>query len=213
MRFIQPIMLALACGLVLVACGGGGGGGSAPPPAPPPPPPPVLLTQTISFVDPGIIDRALEQGDFTNTASGGAGTGAITYASSATSVATVDATTGAVTVIAPGIAEITAAKAADAVYASATRSYAMIIQRPAGVPFTASVSHAGAEVEFPAWARANYTGRRFSPRRNAGFLSFEGSLWMVGGIDDFGPRSDVWTSPDGEFWSVRMSGTIPYPGS
>jgi hypothetical protein len=146
------MMLALVCALALGACGGGGGGGAAPQPAPPPPPP-ALLTQEIAFVDPGVIDRTLGQGDFINTASGGAGTGAITYASSDTSVVTVNATTGAVTVIAPGVANITATKAADAVYASATRSYPLIIQRPAGVPFTASLSEAGAAVEFPAWAR------------------------------------------------------------
>lgn len=146
-------LLAVFAGLLLAACGGGGGGGGGSPP-PSSPPPALLEPQSIAFSEPCIIERQLEEGDFTNTASGGEGTGAITYVSSNTSVLEVNATSGEVTVVAPGEAVVTATKAADGAFASATADCIVHIQPPdAGVPFTATINESGANVSFPAWAR------------------------------------------------------------
>jgi len=80
-------------------------------------------TQVINFADPGPISKKYGDANFTNTASGGAGSGAISYSSSDTSVANVDATSGEVSINLPGSATITATKAADAHYRAATASY------------------------------------------------------------------------------------------
>ena len=86
-----------------------------------PPPPPVA--QTISFATAGPIDKFVGDAPFTNTASGGAGTGAITYSSSNLAVATVGADSGTVTVIAAGSTVITASKAASAGFLAASTTY------------------------------------------------------------------------------------------
>jgi hypothetical protein len=66
-----------------------------------------------------------------NTASGGQGTGAITYISSNTAVGTVSSTTGAVTLLAAGSTTITATKAADSNYAAATATYMINVTQAA----------------------------------------------------------------------------------
>ncbi|WP_218943553.1 Ig-like domain-containing protein, partial [Exilibacterium tricleocarpae] len=84
-----------------------------------------LATQTISFAQVGPV--ALLVGEtLSNTAGGGAGSGAISYRSSDTGVATVDAE-GKVTARGAGSVMITADKAADARYAAASASYEITV--------------------------------------------------------------------------------------
>ncbi len=97
------------------------------------------LPQTISFADPGPFRKV--QGldtTFVNTASGGLGTGAITYVSSDPAVATVDATTGTVTVVGLGTATITATKAADA-FVGAQASYTLTVDSPQPLNLTSFI--------------------------------------------------------------------------
>lgn len=108
------MQFAIVASLTLVACGGGGGGGNQNPPP--------RQSQTISFAQAGPL--ALPIGStVTNSASGGGGTGAITYASSEPSVVTVDATSGLATGIAVGSATVTATKAADTGFTQAQATY------------------------------------------------------------------------------------------
>lgn len=65
----------------------------------------------------------------TNLLSGGSGTGGITYSSSDPRVATIDASTGALTLVAPGSTTITATKAADSNYLSASASYDLVVEK------------------------------------------------------------------------------------
>lgn len=101
-----------------------------------------LLSQTIAFTETEDKEVSYGDADFTNTASGGAGSGTITYSSSQPNIASVDEY-GTVTIngihripgtlggdyidgqtwTSYGIATITATKAADATYAEATTSY------------------------------------------------------------------------------------------
>jgi len=87
-------------------------------------------TQTISFAQAGPLE-VLVGAAATNIASGGAGVGAISYASSNLSVVTVVATTGVATGVAAGSATITATKAADANYNQATATYTLTVQASA----------------------------------------------------------------------------------
>lgn len=98
---------------------------------PAPPPPPLPVGQTIAFADPGPLTRTYGDAQFTNMASGGAGTGAISYSSDVPAVATVDATTGVVTIAGSGTAHITASKAASTGYLAATASYTLQVARAA----------------------------------------------------------------------------------
>ena len=124
MPHISGHRLVLAASLMLLA--GCSGGGKKSPPSPPPPP----VAQTIAFSDTGPIAKTFGDAPFTNAASGGAGTGAITYSSGSTSVATIDAA-GQVTILTAGSAVITANKAADAGHLAATASYTLNIARAA----------------------------------------------------------------------------------
>jgi hypothetical protein len=67
-------------------------------------------------------------------------------------VATVDATTGAVTLVGPGTTQITATKAADAAYLSATATYTITVSQPGSIPFVASIGTQDSQVVFPSWA-------------------------------------------------------------
>lgn len=65
---------------------------------------------------------------FTNVASGGEGTGEITYAvTEGTESATVDAQTGVLTILAHGTVKVMASKAEDEIYAKATDEYTLTI--------------------------------------------------------------------------------------
>ncbi|MCL2488155.1 MAG: family 43 glycosylhydrolase, partial [Oscillospiraceae bacterium] len=88
--------------------------------------------QTIAFPDNNAPRNIL-----TNDTSGpypvtttGAGSGAITYSSANPLIATVNATTGEVTPLNIGTTTITARKAEDATYASATASYVLTVSSP-----------------------------------------------------------------------------------
>jgi Kelch motif protein len=105
----------MSLALLVSACGGGGGGGGQQPPPPP-------QSQTIVFATAGPVNGSVGT-TVTNIASGGAGTGAITYSSGTTTVATVNATTGVATLVGTGSATITASKAASSGFTSATATY------------------------------------------------------------------------------------------
>ena len=77
--------------------------------------------QQISFAQPGPLHLVVGN-TLSNVASGGPGTGVISYSSSDTTIATVDAA-GQLTVVGAGTATITAEKAADTHYAAASASY------------------------------------------------------------------------------------------
>jgi hypothetical protein len=176
--------------LLLAACGGGGGGygggGGGP------------QNQSISFATPGPVSGQV--GDtVTNVASGGAGTGAITCASSNTSVATVNATSGVATLLTAGTTTITATKAASSGYNAASASYTLNVSL---VPQTIAFAR-------PVWRRETESAA-FAPR-SAPILTTHGSeLWLVGG---FGATfmNDVWRSSDGIDWRVGFSETITIP--
>jgi uncharacterized protein YjdB len=136
MSLISGPRLRLGAPLLLLLAGCSGGGGGSSKPAPPSPTP---VAQTISFASAGPIAKTFGDAPFTNAASGGAGTGAITYSSGATAVATVDAT-GQVTIVATGSAVITASKAADAAHLAANASYTVNV---APAPQTIAFGTAG----------------------------------------------------------------------
>jgi uncharacterized protein YjdB len=126
-------ILAPASLLLLASCGGGGGGGgSNPGPAPTPTPTPVPpAAQVITFAMPGPVSRTFGDAVFTNAASGGEGSGAITYSSGSPAVATVDAASGQVTITGAGSSTITASKAADTTHLAATANYTLNVARAA----------------------------------------------------------------------------------
>ena len=64
---------------------------------------------------------------FTEIATGGTGTGTVTYGSRVPTVATVDANSGEVTIVAVGATNITATKAADDNYNEATALYILTV--------------------------------------------------------------------------------------
>ena len=108
-------MFACADALMLASCGGGGG---AAPPAPP-----------LAFALPGPLQKTYGDSPFTDLATGGAGTGAITYSTSNASVGRVGATTGTVTITGAGNATITATKAADGSANSQQVSYSLTVTK------------------------------------------------------------------------------------
>lgn len=103
-------------------------------------------TQAITFTQPGPL-QVLKGFAVTNIASGGAGTGAITYVSSNTAVITVSSTSGGVTAVGAGSAIITATKAADANYSQAQATYTLIVQTQA--PVSAWVGSSDSQVTLP----------------------------------------------------------------
>jgi uncharacterized protein YjdB len=109
------MQFAIVLSFAMAACGGGGGGGG---PQQPPPP----QGQTISFAQAGPLTLPIGA-TVTNLASGGGGTGAITYQSSDTSVLTVNATSGLATGMSVGSATVTATKAADTGFTQARATY------------------------------------------------------------------------------------------
>lgn len=139
----RALLATLLVAVSLVACGGGGGGNDNQlPPTPPPP-----QAQSISFANAGPVNAFLEDAAYSNPASGGAGTGAITYTSNLPSLAKVDASTGQVTILAVGDVVITASKAADANYNAAQASYSMHIA-PRTVGISAWIGSSDTELSF-----------------------------------------------------------------
>ena len=88
---------------------------------------PSLETNTLSFTS-STVTKSYGDPAFTHTfSSTGSGSGAITYQSGNTSVATVNSTSGLVTIVKPGTATITATKASDGTYAQAQASYTLTV--------------------------------------------------------------------------------------
>lgn len=89
-------------------------------------------------------------------ASGGAGTGAITYSTSDPNVATVDQT-GAVSAVGVGTATITAVKAADAAYTAAQATYTLHVQTESTV--SAWIGESDTQVVMPTIANGKHLVR------------------------------------------------------
>jgi Kelch motif len=138
---LRAFLVALLVAVALAACGGGGGGGYQQPPPPSP------QAQSISFANAGPVNAFLDDASYSNPASGGAGTGAITYTSSMPSVAKVEANTGQVTIVAVGDVVITASKAADANYKAAQANYSMHVA-PRTIGINAWIGPSDTEVSF-----------------------------------------------------------------
>ncbi len=114
--------------------------------------------QTIAFAQPGELYKFLNDPAYSNVATGGSGTGAISYASDAPAVATVDAASGQVTITGIGAARITASKAADPNYLAATASYLLrIAPRSVGVKGWIGPSDAELTFDAPAVAALDFT--------------------------------------------------------
>lgn len=83
----------------------------------------------------GNLPGRVQYGDtFTLSATGGSGTGAVTWESSNPTVATVDINSGLVTVVGCGRVEITATKAADGNYGAATATWTFSAEKKAVTP-------------------------------------------------------------------------------
>jgi hypothetical protein len=136
--------MSIVAAVLLAACGGGGGGGGGNP-APSP------QAQTITFAQSGPLYKFAGDAAYSNTAAGGSGSGAVTYASSAPDVATVEAATGSVTIVGVGSVQISARKAADANFLAASASYVLRVA-PRTLEVTAWVGSSDAELTFPSQA-------------------------------------------------------------
>ena len=115
---------------------------------------------------------------FTQTASGGQGSGAISYSSDTTSVATVNATSGLVTLVGVGTANITATRASDANYLQATDAYTVTVRAQAPTGFAVTAGDAQVTVSWTALAGAtsynlyHATASFGSPPNVANYASF-----------------------------------------
>ncbi len=78
---------------------------------------------TLQFVDPGPIERTTEDAAFSNGVQGGSGSGALSYQSSDTQVATIHTSNGLITIIGDGTTTITATKAEDANYLATSAAF------------------------------------------------------------------------------------------
>jgi hypothetical protein len=85
---------------------------------------------TIAFADNVGVEKTYGDDPYTKAiTTNGSGTGAITYASSDETVATVNITTGEVTILKAGNTTITATKTEDTTYAEATASYLLTVEK------------------------------------------------------------------------------------
>ena len=83
-----------------------------------------------------VPDNLTWQDTFTNTVTGGIGSGKVTYSTEDTEIAEVNAETGEVTFRKPGTATITATKAADEHYAEKTATYMITVGKAKQDPLT-----------------------------------------------------------------------------
>jgi len=93
---------------------------------------------SVVFLDGTAVTKRLDQGPYTNAVSGD-GTGAVSYASNNTGVATV-AANGAVTLVSGGSSVITASKAATSTHAAASASYTLTVLYPSTIVFANGAS-------------------------------------------------------------------------
>jgi hypothetical protein len=108
--------------------------------------------QALAFRDPGPLSNKVGHAEFTDDASGGAGTGAISYATSDPTIATVEASTGEVTLKGVGTAQITATKAEDSNYLAAQASFTLNVSPSHTDTFTALLGTADTLASFPTTA-------------------------------------------------------------
>ncbi|HEY7638235.1 MAG TPA: Ig-like domain-containing protein [Steroidobacteraceae bacterium] len=105
-----------------------------------------LAQQAIAYAQQGPL-TVIVGATLTNSASGGGGTGAITYASSDTSVLTVNAASGVVTGVAIGTATVTATKAADASFSQAQATYTVKVRTT--TPLTGFIGETSSVMHLP----------------------------------------------------------------
>jgi hypothetical protein len=86
-----------------------------------------LITPNLTFATPTSVTKNFGDAAFSNTASSSNSSGAITYSSGDTGVATVDANTGQVTIVSAGTAVITATIAANGSYSSGSTTYTLTV--------------------------------------------------------------------------------------
>ncbi|HEV7358039.1 MAG TPA: kelch repeat-containing protein [Steroidobacteraceae bacterium] len=112
--------------------------------------------QTIAFAQSGPLNALL--GSVTNNvASGGGGTGAVSYASSNTDAVTVDPASGAATAVGVGAATITGLKASDVNFTQAQTTYTINVQTANKV--SAWIGAQATDVNMPASANGKQFGR------------------------------------------------------
>jgi hypothetical protein len=126
---------ALSFTTVAAPSSGGGGGGS---PAPDAPSAPALKNQSAITLTSSVTTIEFG-GSFTVSAKGGESTGGITYVSSGNALCAIDAS-GNVTAVGKGTCTITATRAGDATYSSATSNSVTVTVTdnvvPGGLPTT-----------------------------------------------------------------------------
>jgi len=113
-------------------------------------------TQVVAFTQVGPINMLVGSG-ISNTASGGSGSGAVTYVSSNANAVMVDQTTGAATATGVGTAVITATKVADINYTQAQATYTINSQTADKI--SAFIGTTGTDVSLPASANDKQFGR------------------------------------------------------
>jgi hypothetical protein len=158
----------------LAACGGGGGSASAPPSNPPPAAP---QSQTLTF---GSGSLFAYSGEVLTNKAAGQGTGAVTYGSDNSAVATVDSQ-GKITAVGVGKTNITASIAADAAYLAATASSSVEVF-PNNIAMSAWIAPDGSDLRFAAEASTMSVYR--STDSNCDIVNY--SLCASGQMNDIG---------------------------
>lgn len=102
----------------------------------------------LSFAQAGLVQRTESDANFSNLVRGGSGAGAVSYSSSDTTVASVDAMTGEVSIHAPGTTVITATKASDGNYQSASASYTLQVSAGSSLTGDAPDIYSGIAYQF-----------------------------------------------------------------
>lgn len=126
MRCVEWLILVVAVSLAACNSGGGGSEGAS------------KKSQTIAFANAGPVAKTFGDPVFMNAATGGAGSGSVSYLTHDSSVATI-ASDGSVTIIGAGTVVIDAIKAADSIYSAAQASFTLNVARaPQLISFAAS---------------------------------------------------------------------------
>jgi predicted RNA-binding protein with TRAM domain len=85
----------------------------------------VTTNPNLAFATPTSVSKNYGDAAFTNSASSSLSSGAVTYASGSTAVATIDANSGLVSIVGAGSSIITATIAANGTYGAATKTYTL----------------------------------------------------------------------------------------
>ena len=103
------------------------------------------------------VAKTFGEGNFTLAATGGAGTGDITYASNTEGTATVGEMSGEVTIKGAGTAIITATRAEDATYNQVTVSYILTVAKADdALTFATMVTNTAVTIEMNGSASVDY---------------------------------------------------------